>query len=85
MVLDLIINAVDSALGWIISILPDLNINLTAFTEKFQWLIDLTKSINFILPIKEAMFFLGVLLGIKFAMLVFWAAMRVVNLLRGSG
>jgi len=80
-----ILSAVNSTLAWIIDKLPNININLSEFISKFNYLIDLTKALNYILPIKEALVFVGILLGIRFALLVFWAATRVINLLRGAG
>lgn len=85
MIFNSILSAVNSTLAWIIDKLPNININLSEFISKFNYLIDLTKALNYILPIKEALVFVGILLGIRFALLVFWAATRVINLLRGAG
>lgn len=85
MILNSILSAINNMLGWVLDKIPNINVNLTEFISKFNYLIELTKSLNYILPIKEALIFVGVLLGIRFALLVFWAATRVINLLRGAG
>lgn len=85
MLFDAIVNGVNKVLGWVLNLIPDVNIDLSAFTEKFTWLIDKTKAMNAILPLKEALIFCGILLTIKFAILMFWLAQRAINLLRGAG
>lgn len=80
-----ILSAIDNILGWVLNKIPNININLAEFIDRFTYLVDMTKSFNYILPIKEALAYVAILLGIRFAMLLFWASMRVINLLRGAG
>lgn len=85
MILNSILNSVSKVLGWVINKIPDVNIDISGFSESLSFLLDKTESINKLLPIKEAMILVGIGLSIKLAMLVFWGAMRVINLLRGAG
>lgn len=85
MILNAILSAIDKTLGWALDKIPNINIDLTEFIDKFSALVDMTKALNYILPIEEALIFVGILLGIRFALLLFWASMRVVNLIRGAG
>lgn len=85
MIVDSILSAVDGVLGWILENIPFINIDLSKFIECFSWLCDLTKSLNYILPIKEALIFVSILLSVRLAMLIFWLSSRLVNLVRGAG
>lgn len=85
MILDLILSNITDILGWVFNKLPNVNVDMVQFIEKLTYLVDLSKSLNYILPLQEALTFASILLSIRIALLMFWASMRVINLLRGSG
>lgn len=85
MLLNAILTSIDNMLGWILDKIPNVNVSLTEFIISFNQLVEGTKAMNYILPIKEALVFTGILLGVKFALMIFWATTRVLNLLRGAG
>lgn len=85
MVFEKIVQLVTSVLGWAVKAIPNFNLDLGQFGEQLQFLVDKGKALNAILPIQEAIVFGGIALGIKLALMAFWAAMRLINLLRGAG
>jgi hypothetical protein len=85
MVFEKIVQLVTSVLGWVAKVIPGVNLNLGDFGQQLQFLVEKGKAFNAILPIQEAIVFAGIALGIKLALMTFWAAMRVVNLIRGAG
>ena len=85
MIIDGILSFVAKVLGWVVDIIPGIDIDTADFADKFQAVIDMSKALDTILPLKEAIVFGVIALGIKFALMLFWAAMRLVNLVRGAG
>jgi len=85
MIIDGILTIVGNILGWVLNIIPNINLDTTDFGIKFQQIVDQAKALDTILPLKEAIIFGGVALGIKLALMLFWAAMRLINLIRGAG
>lgn len=85
MIIDGILSIIGNILGWVVNVLPGINIDTEQFTQKFQDLINMSKALDTILPLKEAILFGVVALGIKLVLMLFWAAMRLINLIRGSG
>lgn len=85
MILESILSAVGNMLNWIVGKIPKVDLSGVDFAESLTYLVDLGKKLNFLLPIKEALIFLGILISIKLALILFWATMRVVNLIRGAG
>lgn len=85
MVYQSIVNLVDSVLGWILNKIPDINLDLGGFSDSIAFLVEKGQALNSIFPIKEALIFLGIAISIKLAMLIFWGAMRAINLIRGAG
>ena len=85
MVYEKIVQLMTSLLGWVVKIIPGINLDMGEFGTHLKYLIDQGKALNAILPIQEAIMFGGIALGIKLALMTFWAAMRVINLIRGAG
>ncbi|WP_113676211.1 hypothetical protein [Vallitalea guaymasensis] len=85
MILDSILNAVGNMLNWIVGKIPKVDLSDVDFAGSLTYLVELGKKLNFIFPVKEALIFFGILITIKLALLLFWAAMRVINLIRGAG
>jgi hypothetical protein len=85
MIFDGMISLIAKLLAWAGKLIPSINIDTGQFGEKFTELINLVKGMDVILPIKEALIFASVALGIKLAIMIFWALMRMINLIRGAG
>lgn len=76
---------VGNMMGWVSNTIPNLNIDTSDFGQKFNSIIQMASALDVILPLKEALILGGVALGIKAALMAFWAAMRLINLVRGAG
>jgi hypothetical protein len=85
MIIESILRTVGNMLNWIVGKLPRVDLSGVDFGESLKYVVDLGKKLNFILPVKEALIFLGIIVSIKLALLMFWATMRVINLIRGAG
>lgn len=85
MIGEAIIGGIVKVLDWILMTVPGINFDMGGFGDALNLLIEGSKSMNVLLPIKESLVFLIILLGIKMALLAFWAATRIINLIRGAG
>ncbi|MCT4543527.1 MAG: hypothetical protein N4A63_08295 [Vallitalea sp.] len=85
MILESILSAISKMLNWIVGKIPRVDLSDVDFAGSLTYLVDLGKKLNFIFPIKESLIFFGILISIKFALILFWASMRVINLIRGAG
>lgn len=85
MIIESILKTIGKMLNWIVGKIPNVNLKGVDFASSLTFIVDMAKKINFLFPVKEALVFFGILISIKFAMLLFWATMRVINLIRGAG
>ena len=85
MVFDAVIGGVSDILKWVLSIIPNMNIDTTDFVKMLGDLVEMVKGINVILPISESLVFTGLLVSLRLAFLLLYAATRAINLIRGAG
>jgi len=85
MIIDGLLGSIGNILGWVLSIIPSLNIDSSQFGIMLTRIIDMSKALDVILPLHEALAFAVIIVGIKGAMMLFWGAMRLINLIRGAG
>jgi len=84
-VFDAVIGGVSDILKWVLSIIPNMNIDTTDFVKMLGDLVEMVKGINVILPISESLVFTGLLVSLRLAFLLLYAATRAINLIRGAG
>lgn len=85
MIIESILRTIGNMLNWVVGKIPKVDLSGVDFAGSLTYLVDLGKKLNFLLPVKEALIFFGILISIKLALLLFWATMRVINLIRGAG
>lgn len=85
MVMDFLTGIIEKFLGWVLTTLQSLfsKIDLSPFTEKFDYLINLVDCVNVIFPIKETLIILSILCMFAFYSLVFWCVQKLVEMIRG--
>jgi hypothetical protein len=80
-----LLNGIAKVMGWIFNKLPGFNIDSTELTNGINFLKPKLEIADKIFPIKETIAVLSILVSWSLVMLVFWAAQRLINLLRGAG
>lgn len=85
MIMKFLTDVIEKFLGWVLDALTGLfsKIDLSPFTEKFDYIINLIDIVNVIFPIKETLQVLTILCTFAFYSLVFWCVQKLVSLIRG--
>lgn len=80
-----LLNGIAKVMGWIFSKLPGFSLDSTELTKAIQFLKPKLEIADKIFPLKETIAVLSILVGWSMVMLAFWAAQRLINLIRGAG
>lgn len=80
-----LLNGIAKVMGWVFNKLPGFSIDSTELTNAITFLKPKFEIADKIFPLKETISVLSILVSWSLVMLIFWAAQRLINLLRGAG
>ena len=85
MAIQAIIDGVAQILSWVLSIIPNMNMDTAEFIKAINDMVEMSKAMNVIFPIAESLVLTGILISLKLAFMLLYAATRAINLIRGAG
>lgn len=85
MVITSFLNGVASLLDTIFNLLPGFSVDNGKLTSALTTIFDYVKKANKIFPIDTLFTVIGLFVAFSLAMAALWAAMRLINLIRGAG
>lgn len=85
MIMDFFIGIIEKFLGFANSLIDKMLdfLNIDIYIQKFNFLINLIKKVNFILPIKELLDVISIVCGIAFLLLSYWIIQKIYTMIRG--
>lgn len=80
-----ILDGIANVLDWIYERLPSWSIDTSKLSTSLQEMEQYLQLADKVFPVSEIVTILGILIAWAVVMLIFWAMMRAINLIRGAG